>query len=584
MGPGIELPVPKGILLSRFLSVLFKQIAGPMNKMVLLFGTISCAFSQTAVISGVGNAASGSSYTVVPQMLVSIYGSNFAVQNGLANGSKLPTQLAGASVTFNGIAAPLLYVSPGQINAQVPSGLQGSASADVVVETPAGDSAVFPVTVTPMGITDASPLVTSFGSAPGIFTQDSSGCGQAAALNIHVDGSVTPNTPLTSFDPQKDWGFAIYLTGLGYFPDRADGVPWSYNAADNRSIQFGVSVGAVPGVAHSSVNLATSYAGPAPGSIGVDQINAMYTPMSNYFGPPFSVTMPEGCRMPLRVVGSGTTARFSQLANVSVHSGGGACTDTPVASLGIATWLQNMTSDAGGVSSTSSAAIQFFQGPGILGPDVLPMVSIPSEETYGSAPPPPAACADSYPATLSAGTLTLAGPGGSPVTLEPKYENGLISYQVPPFAGTVQAGQYSIADAGGAVAVGPFSARATLPAPITITTDLKPGTPISLPFTLNWTGGGADSIVTVQLNVLAPGQITTPLLLATSPATAGTRTLTMPVPPASVFSMPAGAGVEILVTQQPAQLPSFPFSAEGLTLGGQQLWNYVFEFKGLISQ
>jgi len=311
-------------------------------------------------------------------MLVSIYGSNFASQTAFATGSPLPMQLGGASVTFNGIGAPLLYVSSRQINAQVPSGLQGSSGANVVVQTPVGASRAFPVTVTPMGIRDASPLITSFGSAPGIFTQDSSGCGQAAALNIHADGSVTPNTPQTSFDPQKDSGFAIYLTGLGYFPDRADGVPYSFNPADDRSIQFGVSVGVVPGVAHSSVNLATSYAGPAPGLIGVDQVNAMYY----YFGPTISVPMPEGCRMPLFVIGNGTTALSSQLANISVHSGGGACTDTPAASLGIAIWQQNVTSDTSGVSSSSSAAIQFSQGPGILGPEFPPVVSVPSAEGY----------------------------------------------------------------------------------------------------------------------------------------------------------------------------------------------------------
>ena len=359
----------------------------PMNKMALVFATISCAFSQTPVIRGVENAASGSSYAVVPQMLVSIYGSNFGSQTAFASGSPLPMQLGGASVTFNGIGAPLLYVSSGQINAQVPSGLQGSSSANVVVQTPVGASAAFPVTVTPMGISDASPLMTSFGSAPGIFTQDSSGCGQAAALNIHTDGSTTLNTPQTSFDPNKDSGFAIFLTGLGYFPDRADGVPWPYNAADNRSIQFGVTVGYIPGVNHLSTNLAISYAGPAPGLVGVDQVNAMYY----YFGPVASVPLPEGCRMSLLVVGSGTTALYSQLANVSIHSGGGACSDTPANSLGEATWRQNVTSDTGGVSTISSVVGQFFQGPGILGYET-PVVSVSSAESYGYATPLPALC------------------------------------------------------------------------------------------------------------------------------------------------------------------------------------------------
>jgi uncharacterized protein (TIGR03437 family) len=473
-----------------------------------------------------------------------------------------------------------LYVSPNQINAQVPGAVEGSSSANVVVQTAAGTSPAFPVTVTPMGIRDASPLIASYGSAPGIFTQDASGCGQAAALNIHADGSTTPNTPQSSFDPQKDTGFAIYLTGLGYFPDRADGVPYTFNATDDRSIQFGVSVGAVPGVGHSSVSLATSYAGPAPGLIGVDQVNAMYY----YFGPTVSLPMPEGCRMPLFVVGNGTTALASQLANVSVHRGGGACTDTPFASLGIATWQQNVTSDTTGVSSTSSAAIQFFEGPGILAPNNPPVVDVPSAENYGYTLPPPAVCAASYPATLNAGTLTVTTRGGAPVSLPPQTQNGLTSYQLPPSAGTIRPGTYSIADAATLSTIGQFSATGTLPAPITITTNLKPGTPIALPFTLNWTGGGSDSVVTVQLNVLVPGQLTTPVLSATSPATAGTRTLTLPTPPASLFSIPSGAGIEIVVTQQPAAVSTNPFTAPGLTLGGQQLWNYIFDFKGLVAQ
>src|ERR1019366_8524847 len=160
---------------------------------------------------------------------------------------------------------------------------------------------------------------------------------------------------------------------------------------------------------------------------------------------------------------------------------------------------------------------------------------------------------------LDAGPLTGTEPGGRPVSLQPQNQNGVISYQSPTFAGAIQAGDYSITDASGATAVGPFAAEATLPAPITITTNLQPGTPISLPFTLNWTGGGSDSVVSVQLNVIVPGQLSTPVLEATSPATAGTRTLTLPVPPASLFSMAARADPDTQVTQQPAQAQSHLF-------------------------
>ena len=81
-------------------------------------------------------------------------------------------------MTFNGIVAPLLYVSPDQINAQIPAGVQFPGPSSVVVKTAAGVSAPFSVAVTN-------------GGAPGIFTQDASGCGQAVAFNVHADGSVT---------------------------------------------------------------------------------------------------------------------------------------------------------------------------------------------------------------------------------------------------------------------------------------------------------------------------------------------------------------------------------------------------------
>jgi uncharacterized protein (TIGR03437 family) len=149
-----------------------KPIARLMSNMVLTFAMISCAFAQPPIIRGIANAASGGS-AVVPQMLVSIYGSNLAVQTATANALPLTTQLGGTAVAFNGIAAPLLYVSSEQINAQVPSGVRGSASANVVVTTAVGKSSAFSMPV-------------NSGSAPRIFTQDSSGCGQAAALNIHA--------------------------------------------------------------------------------------------------------------------------------------------------------------------------------------------------------------------------------------------------------------------------------------------------------------------------------------------------------------------------------------------------------------
>ena len=59
--------------------------------------------------------------------------------------------------------------------------------------------------------------------------------------NVHADGTVTLNTPQSSFDRQRDLGLTIFLIGIGPFPDRTDGAAWPFNPGDNQKAQLGVS-------------------------------------------------------------------------------------------------------------------------------------------------------------------------------------------------------------------------------------------------------------------------------------------------------------------------------------------------------
>ena len=381
------------------------------------------------------------------------------------------------------------------------------------------------------------------------------------------------NTPENSFDPLKDSGFAFFATGAGAFQDRGDGAAWQFNPVDSLNNQFGITIGLIPGVNGQNINLATAYAGPAPGMAGVEQVNGMYY----YNGPANSVRVAEGCRVSAFLSGSGNSDLNSPLVSVSIHSGGGACIDSPADSLGIVTWRQTVTSDLGGTSSTSNVTIQFLEGRGILGFERPPVVS--TVGGYGYLRPPPAVCSASYPATRDAGGIAVTGPGFSSVSVQPQNQNGLVSYQTVLPAAAVQGGAYTVTAEGGGH-VGPFSAQATIPAPITITTDLHPGVSLTLPFTLKWTGGDASSIVKVQLIAHVAGQQAEPILEVISSASDGSGLV--PMPPAVVpFSFPQHTDVEVMVTQQPAKAPSQPFSASGLTFGGAQTWSYVFDFKGL---
>src|ERR1019366_7434965 len=90
---------------------------------------------------------------LAPGTIAAIFGTslNDGSQNAFSSfgsNGRLLTTLGGASVTFNGISAPIFSSFPGQLNVQIPLELAGATTASVVV-TVGGQSSV-PQTV-PLG-------------------------------------------------------------------------------------------------------------------------------------------------------------------------------------------------------------------------------------------------------------------------------------------------------------------------------------------------------------------------------------------------------------------------------------------------
>jgi uncharacterized protein (TIGR03437 family) len=164
-----------------------------------------------SMVSGVVNGASFSTLPqtaacdvvllqppVAPGGMAAIFGSNLADTPQAAAGLPLPHQLGGVKVKFNGIEAPLFYVSPNQLNVQVPYGLTGY-SASMVIERTTGGVTKTSAAV-PVGVANG---------APGVFTLSGSGTGRGAIT--HADYSlVTDDNPATSGETLIAWG-----TGLG---------------------------------------------------------------------------------------------------------------------------------------------------------------------------------------------------------------------------------------------------------------------------------------------------------------------------------------------------------------------------------
>jgi uncharacterized protein (TIGR03437 family) len=147
------------------------------------------------VITSVQNAASFASGAVAPGEAVAIFGSYvgppFLVM-GTETNSVQSTQVGSVQVSFNGIAAPILYARQDVVSAMVPFGITPGKS--------------IPLQVTVAGLSSAPFTVSTAAAAPGIFVGAG---GQAIAVN--ADGSA--NGPGSGASPGDVVG--IYLTGGG---------------------------------------------------------------------------------------------------------------------------------------------------------------------------------------------------------------------------------------------------------------------------------------------------------------------------------------------------------------------------------
>ena len=167
----------------------------------------------------------------------------------------LPLFLAGVTVTFDagGISVPgyISYVSPTQINVQIPWELQGQTSAQVKVKVQGNPSALYT-----LPLVAASPAAFEF--------TDATSANLVAAVTDAVTGTViTSNRPAA-----RGKAISIYANGLGPVT----------NTPASGSVALGIPLSqsiTTPGVTIGGKTATVLFSGLAPGYVGLYQINAI---------------------------------------------------------------------------------------------------------------------------------------------------------------------------------------------------------------------------------------------------------------------------------------------------------------------
>ncbi len=239
---------------------------GTFGNFSLQVGLHAATFSGPGVYLnpiGVVNSASFQPITasLAPGELIALFGTGLSTTPmSMQGGQAFPLTLGGVTVTINGIACPIYYVTSTLLSVLVP------------YEVASNQTGLANIQVTSNGV--ASNVVQTYltDAAPGSFSQSANGIGLAAARHAATGVEITPASPA-----QPGETISLYLTGLGTVtPTTNDGAlgpttPLSTSDvwnAGNLAIFFNDYENGEAG------NQATiDYAGLVPGLAGLYQIN-----------------------------------------------------------------------------------------------------------------------------------------------------------------------------------------------------------------------------------------------------------------------------------------------------------------------
>ncbi|MDQ3009256.1 MAG: PQQ-dependent sugar dehydrogenase [Acidobacteriota bacterium] len=207
---------------------------------------------QVAIVS----AASYRGDALAPELITAAFGTNLAVVTQASNATPLPANIGGTQVTVRDSTgvdriAPLFFVSPNQVNYQIPPNT-ASGNATVTITNWSG--------VVSRGTVQVSPI------APGLFTLNATGRGLPAAVVDRIKASGTRTTEaIGQFDPVQNQ-FVPVPIDLGALDDQV------FLVLFGTGFRFRSALSAATATI-GGTNAEVTFAGPQGGFVGLDQAN-----------------------------------------------------------------------------------------------------------------------------------------------------------------------------------------------------------------------------------------------------------------------------------------------------------------------
>ena len=289
--------------------LLTSRVAGPAGNSI----TLAVSTSTNAMISVLasnntleGGASAG---TLAPGTLATIFGTNLSDTSAAAPAgpAQLPIDLAGVEVYFDGIRAPLILVTPTQINTQVPWEVSNSNSINAYVRTQHADGSVTVTTAVEVPITSQLIFGASGGANPGIFAKP--GPDPRTALAFHSSSYATGTITISGTISAGDIGtvtvgartYSYTVQSVDSLTSVRDALIAVIDADPDRVVN--ASPGAaftrillqarIPGPEGDGIAMAATSAGAAGGSPSLSLlVNNVYLCCSSVAGAPITIDDP----------------------------------------------------------------------------------------------------------------------------------------------------------------------------------------------------------------------------------------------------------------------------------------------------